>query len=237
MIAAKSLTIPLPRQEKRVFITALRMLGRHKTIARHASTTQEKADIGRVFGTGARCHAAIDLRTGFSVGGEGQYYDRRPGADPHYCSLIFFSRIVPKKNVAAVIRAMPLVKGVARLSIAGPIEDARYWAECLKLIDNISDPEMIKYVGAIPAGGAISFLSRSDLFAAPTLGENFGHVVLESLAAGAPVIVGNDMLWTQIEIAGPAGYVLRPSRGGRRVDGIFSRPERRCAHADAHRGS
>ena len=105
---------------------------------------------------------------------------------------------------------MPLVKGKARLSIAGPIEDARYWAECLDLIDNIGDPEMIKYVGAIPADGAISFLSRFDLFVFPTLGENFGHVVLESLAAGTPVIVGNDTPWHQIETAG-AGWICDPA--------------------------
>ena len=117
---------------------------------------------------------------------------------------------MPKKNVATVIRAMPLVKGEARLSIAGPIEDARYWAECLELIDNIGDPEMIKYVGAIPADGAISFLSRFDLFVFPTLGENFGHVVFESLAAGTPVIVGNDTPWHQIEIAG-AGWICDPA--------------------------
>ncbi len=105
---------------------------------------------------------------------------------------------------------MPLVKGKACLSIAGPIEDARYWAECLDQIDNIGDPGMIRYVGAIPADGAISFLSRFDLFVFPTLGENFGHVVLESLAAGTPVIVGNDTPWHKIETVG-AGWICDPA--------------------------
>ena len=103
--------LALKWQKKRFFITAFRMLGLHKAVTWHASTAQEKADIERVFGAGARSHVAINLRTGLSVGGEGQYHDQRPSADPHYCSLVFFSRIVPKKNVATVIRAMPLVKG------------------------------------------------------------------------------------------------------------------------------
>ena len=191
-------------QKKRVFIAAFRILGLHKAVTWHASTSRERADIERVFGADTRSHVAIDLRTGLSVHEE-QYHEQRPGADPHCCSLVFFSRIVSKKNVATVIRAMPLVKSKARLSIAGPIEDARYWAECLELIDDIGDPEMIKYVGSIPADGAISFLSRFDLFVFPTLGENFGHVVLESLAAGTPVIVGNDTPWHQIETVG-AGW-------------------------------
>ena len=202
--------LALKWKKKRAFITAFRMLGLQKAVTWHASTSLEKADIERVFGSGARTHVAINLRTDLSVGGEGQHHDQRPSTDPHYCSLVFFSRIVPKKNVATVLRAMSLVKGNARLSIAGPIEDAKYWAECLDLIDNIGDPEMIKYVGAIPADGAISFLSRFDLFVFPTLGENFGHVVLESLAAGTPVIVGNDTPWHKIETAG-AGWICDPA--------------------------
>jgi glycosyltransferase involved in cell wall biosynthesis len=191
-------------QKKRVFIAVFRILGLHKAVTWHASTIREKEDIERVFGTGTRSHVAINLRTGLSVGEE-QNHEQRPGADPHCCSLVFFSRIVPKKNVATVIRAMPLVKGKAHLSIAGPIEDARYWAECLELIDNTGNPDIIKYVGSIPADGAISFLGRFDLFVFPTLGENFGHVVLESLAAGTPVIVGSDTPWDQIETVG-AGW-------------------------------
>ena len=202
--------LALKRQKKRVFITAFRMLGLHKVVTWHAVTAQEKANIERVFGSGARIHVAISLRTDLSVGGEGRYHAQRPSADPHCCSLVFFSRIVPKKNVTVVIRAMPLVKGKVRLSIAGPIENARYWAECLKLIDNIDDPEIIEYVGAIPADETISFLSRFDLFVFPTLGENFGHVVLESLAAGTPVIVGNDTPWHHIETAG-AGWICDPA--------------------------
>lgn len=201
--------LALKWHKKRAFITAFRMLGMHKVVTWHASTSQEKADIESVFGAGARSHVAIDLRTGLSIG-EGQYHDQLPDADPPYCSLVFFSRIVPMKNVATAIRAMPLVKGKARLSIAGPIEDARYWAECLDLIDNIGDPGMIGYVGAIPADGAIRFLNRFDLFVFPTLGENFGHVVLESLAAGTPVIVGNDTPWHKIETVG-AGWICDPA--------------------------
>ena len=201
--------LALKWRKKRIFIATFRILGLHKPVTWHASTSREKADIERVFGSGARSHVAINLRMGLSVGGEGQHHDQRPGEDPHYCSLIFFSRIAPKKNVATAIRAMPLVKGKARLSIAGPIDDARYWAECIELIDNIGDTEMIKYVGPIPADEAVSFLSRFDLFVFPTLGENFGHVVVESLAAGTPVIVGNDTPWHQIETAG-AGWICDP---------------------------
>ena len=56
--------LALKWRKKRVFITAFRMLGLHKAVTWHASTSREKADIERVFGAGARSHVAIDLRTG-----------------------------------------------------------------------------------------------------------------------------------------------------------------------------
>lgn len=34
-----------------------------------------------------------------------------------------------------------------------------------------------------------------DLFVFPTLGENFGHVVIESLSAGTPVFMSNTTPW------------------------------------------
>jgi glycosyltransferase involved in cell wall biosynthesis len=197
-------------QKKRLFIIAFRMFGLHKVVTWHASTTQEKADIERLFGSGARSSVAVNLRSDLSVDSEYLSCEDRPKASKDYISLVFFSRIVPKKNVAMVIKAMALVEGKVRLSVAGPIEDEKYWAQCLKLIDHIGDPEMVSYGGVIPPDEVVSFLGDFDLFVLPTHGENFGHAVLESLAAGTPVIVGRDVPWRQIETAG-AGWMCDPS--------------------------
>ena len=207
-LSAGALT--LKRNKKLFFVVAFRMLGLHKAVRWHASTSQEKADIERAFGASVRSSIAIDLRTGISGGSESLNRDSLPHGDPDCCSLVFFSRIVPKKNLATVIKAMPLVRGNVRLSIAGPIEDEKYWAKCLALINEIGDPESVTYIGTVPPDNVAGFLSRFDLFVLPTLGENFGHVVLESLAAGTPVIVGRDTPWQQIETVG-AGWMCDPA--------------------------
>ena len=207
-LSAGALT--LKRKKKWFFVLAFRLLGLHKAVSWHASTSQEKADIERALGASVRSHIAIDLRTDISCGSESLNRDCLPHGDPNGCSLVFFSRIVPKKNLATVIKAMPLVQGNVCLSIAGPIEDAKYWAQCLVLIDDIGHPESVTYIGTIPPDNVTGFLSRFDLFVLPTLGENFGHVVLESLAAGTPVIVGRDTPWQQIETVG-AGWMCDPA--------------------------
>lgn len=202
--------LALKRRKKRAFVAAFRWFKLHESVTWHASTDQEKADIERVFGSKVKSHVAIDLRTGLFGAGSTKDQCRRSCDALQGLELVFLSRLVPKKNVAAVIRAMLLVKGKVQLSIAGPIEDRRYWNRCLELIKGIPDSKLIRYVGAIPADEVVSFLSRFDLFVLPTLGENFGHVVLESLVAGTPVIVGNDTPWHSIEASG-AGWVCDPT--------------------------
>jgi glycosyltransferase involved in cell wall biosynthesis len=199
----------LKRQKKQVFITTFRLLNLHNAVAWHASTDREKADIERVFGLNVKVHVAIDLRAGLS--GEGlDPNHRQSGSDGQGASLVFLSRIVRKKNVATLIEAMRFVRGSARLFIAGPVEDPGYWGECQGLINDLPDPRTVTYLGPIPGDEVVSFLNRFDLFILPTLGENFGHVVLESLAAGTPVIVGDDTPWHQLEPSG-AGWLCDPA--------------------------
>jgi glycosyltransferase involved in cell wall biosynthesis len=199
--------LALSRAKKRLFIAVFRALGLHRAITWHASTEQEQADIERVFGAEVRSRVAIDLRAGLADSpGAARPAPARPGT----CSLVFFARIVPVKNLAAVIGALSLVTAPdVRLTIGGPVEDAKYWAQCQQLISGLGEPAAVSYVGAVPAQQAVSFLGQFDLLVLPTLGENFGHVVLESLAAGTPVVVGRETPWRQVETAG-AGWLCNP---------------------------
>jgi glycosyltransferase involved in cell wall biosynthesis len=202
--------LALKRPKKRIYIVLFRLLKLHKAITWHASTCSEKADIEREFGSVVRSHIAVNLRTDiFSDQGEHRR-SQRTSSEACGRSLVFFSRITPKKNVLAAIRAVSLTENSAHLSIAGPIEDTKYWHRCVELINDTTDPKLISYVGVIPAEEAVAFLGGFDLFILPTLGENFGHVVLESLAAGTPVIVGYDTPWQEIETSG-AGWLCDPA--------------------------
>ena len=44
--------------------------------------------------------------------------------------------------------------------------------------------------------------SQHDLFAFPTKGENFGHIILESLSAGTPVLLSDKTLWQDDKLLG-----------------------------------
>ena len=217
--------LALKRRKKSLFIAAFRLLRLHRAVTWHASTLREERDIERVFGpNNLSCRVALDLRTGLSGRSADQSHVPPPSDDPWVASLVFFSRIVPKKNVAGVIQAISRVKSRVRLTIAGPIEDTGYWNRCLELINELPEPGLVRYVGTIPAAEVVGFLGQFDLFVFPTLGENFGHVVLESLAAGTPVVIGTDTPWDRVEPSG-AGWVCDPNRPdtmAERIDDFLS---------------
>ena len=196
--------LALKSAKKRAFLTLFRRLGLHRRVVWHASTSLEKADIEREFGPQVNCFTAIDLRRDLA--------DVPPSSREHRGdSLVFLSRISPKKNLAAAIEALAQLPGDVQLTVAGPIEDAAYWERCRAAIGELDDPGRVRYAGEVAGQDVAGFLADFDLLVLPTLGENFGHVVLEALAAGTPVIVGQGTPWQQVETAG-AGWLCDPSR-------------------------
>jgi glycosyltransferase involved in cell wall biosynthesis len=50
-------------------------------------------------------------------------------------------------------------------------------------------------------------LSRYDVLLHPTLGENFGHAIVEAMALGVPVLISDKSPWTDVEESN-AGWSL-----------------------------
>lgn len=209
--------LALKRRKKQFFLTCWRLLRLHTFVGWHASNELETQDIRRVFGQGQalgvfeamNVHkpAGPGPRSGVSLTRTETLETLNHHLVP---SFVFFSRIVAKKNLVGLLRALPEVRGKFTLTIAGPQEDASYWTKCSRLMDRLPPGMRPKYYGTVPADDVVSFLSRFDLFVLPTFGENFGHVVLEAMEAGIPVIVGQDTPWQIIEDRG-AGWLCDPN--------------------------
>ena len=64
-----------------------------------------------------------------------------------------------------------------------------------------------RYAGPLDYSAVAETFARHDVFLFPTFGENFGHVIVESLAAGCPVIVSDRTPFRDLEERG-AGWVV-----------------------------
>jgi glycosyltransferase involved in cell wall biosynthesis len=56
----------------------------------------------------------------------------------------------------------------------------------------------VKYRGELAPSEVRATFSNYDAFILPTLGENFGHVIAESLSASCPVVCSDKTTWTRV---------------------------------------
>ena len=85
-------------------------------------------------------------------------------------------------------------------NIYGPVDDRPYWLKCLKAISNISNPLIkVNYLGPISPNKFEEIYKEAHFSILPTLGENFGHSIYESLAHGVPVVISDQTPWKNLE--------------------------------------
>jgi glycosyltransferase involved in cell wall biosynthesis len=117
--------------------------------------------------------------------------------NPGNFRIIFLSRISPMKNLDYLIEVLIKVKKPLQLSIFGPKIDLKYWSKCKRLLKKLPSHIKVSINEEVSPTKVQEVFSQHDLFAFPTKGENFGHIILESLSAGTPVLVSDKTLWQE----------------------------------------
>lgn len=120
--------------------------------------------------------------------------------------IMFISRIHEVKNVHLAIEAVNRLKCKAIFDIYGPIETPEYWKICENKIKESPSNVSVQYCGKVNPSEVGSVFQKYDCFLFPTINENYGHVIAESLANGCPVVLSrNTTPWNDID--NQAGYV------------------------------
>jgi len=183
--------LQLKKIKKFFFIFIAKYLGLYKNLNWQASSIYESEDIKKNFGEVAqKIYIAPNL-----ISTKIFSYKKKNIRDSKTLRIIFLSRISPMKNLDFLIRVLTKVSIPLKLSIFGNKEDVNYWNYCKKIIKKLP-PNIKTYIGReIHHEKVFDYFQKNDLFAFPTRGENFGHVVLESLSVGTCVILSDKTLW------------------------------------------
>jgi glycosyltransferase involved in cell wall biosynthesis len=191
----------LKGRKKRLFLAGWAPFLRRAGVVWHASTHREAADI-RAVCPWARIEINQD-QSSLPV-------EPIPanGARPGPARLVFISRIAVKKNLRLILQALPALRAPVEFDIYGPLEDAGYWARCEELIRSLPPAVRVRYRGELVPSAVRRTFSEYDAFVFPTLGENFGHVIAESLSASCPVICSDETPWTDV-LEKDGGTVVR----------------------------
>ncbi len=122
--------------------------------------------------------------------------------------LVFIGRVSEMKNLALTLTALRALSTPVHFDIYGPLEDTKYWARCERLIDQLPDTVHVSYRGVLAPSEVRQTFAQYDAFVFPTRGENFGHVIAESLSASCPVVCSEETPWTTVLEAG-GGTVIQ----------------------------
>ncbi len=109
-----------------------------------------------------------------------------------------------------LLEVLRSVTGNIELDVIGPLEDEAYWRRCLAAIQQLPPAIVVRYRGEVPHDKVADELAGHHLMVLPTRHENFGHVILESLAVGRPVLISDQTPWRGLVEAG-AGSGISPS--------------------------
>jgi glycosyltransferase involved in cell wall biosynthesis len=185
--------------KKRLYVTVGRAFRLYRDVTWHASSDYEAADIRRWFGDRATVKVAANLPSrALSVNGQKTRNEKTPGR----LKMIFLSRIDRKKNLKGALKILRGASGQIEFDIYGPLEDQGYWAECQKIIELLPPNIKARYRGSVEHEQSLAVMMEHDLFFMPTFGENFGHVIMEALLAGCPVLISDQTPWRDLAVKG-----------------------------------
>ncbi|MBN2392189.1 MAG: glycosyltransferase [Anaerolineae bacterium] len=189
--------LALKQKKKSLYIALAKALGLYNNVLWQASSPVEQGDIRAVFGDRAQIHVAPNVPAAVRQ----QAVEPR-AKSPGEARFIFLSRISPKKNLHRLIEMLGALSGTITLSIVGPVRDEAHWQVCQQMINRLPAHVQVEVLGSVPHEQVHVLLAGHHFFVLPTLGENFGHAILEALAAGVPVLISDQTPWRDLAQAG-----------------------------------
>ncbi|HUG91888.1 MAG TPA: glycosyltransferase [Planctomycetaceae bacterium] len=186
---------------KRLYAAAARTARLFRDVIWQASSPFEADEIRQRIGRQAHIVVARDLPPRLDAGAE-----RRPPAarakPAGQARLLFLSRIHPVKNLDGALRLLDRLSGEIEFNVYGPLEDERYWQRCRQQFARMPANVRVEQRGSVAPEDVPRVMREHDLLLFPTRGENFGHVILESLIAGCPVLISDRTPWRNLAGAG-----------------------------------
>lgn len=110
-------------------------------------------------------------------------------------TVLCLGRISPEKNPIALVKALPNINAPICVVFAGAEGDENYSRAFHEAVRQLPANVEVVFKGNLPHSEVRDVLEISDTMVLPSLGENFGHAIAESLAASVPVVIGNNTPW------------------------------------------
>lgn len=188
--------------KKKLVLLLLRWIRLHKNSVFHATTTDEAMEV-RNFLKDANVCIASNLNTTPLIRNRSFY--KTPGE----LKLFYLSRISRVKNLHFALEVLKSFDTKSNIvyDIYGSNEDEVYKSECEKIISTLPPNIKVSFKGELSFDQVQTTISDYHYLFLPTLNENFGHSIAETLKSAIPVIISTNTPWTNVN-QNHCGYAL-----------------------------
>jgi len=188
--------------KKRIFLTTMKAFGCFEGVEYQATNTEEVQDIKRWIGPDVKVHLVQNLARK-AAHSEPPVIEKVSGE----LLLVSLARIAEEKNTLFAIERLAQLKGKVRFDLYGTVYNAAYYDQCKKAIANLPPGIEVHWHGQLPQEEGTTVLAAAHALYMPSVGENFGHTMLESLSVGRPLVISDRTPWKGLQKAS-AGWDL-----------------------------
>ena len=125
--------------------------------------------------------------------------------------IISHGRLIPDKRYELLVESLRYLKDKDFLIVFSGKIDNFYKNELINIAKDIGVEDNIKFLGFIPDKDLVALNNLAEVFAYPSVKEDFGIVPVEAMACGCPVVAWDDS-------AGPSEIVID------NVNGLLAKP-------------
>ncbi len=188
------------RLKKTVYIKVLKALGYLKNVYYQATGIDEKNDMVKYIGVSE--DMIFDINN-FSYANEKYIVpiDKKSGE----LRMCYIARIQDTKNMLYGVERLKNIKGNVTYDIYGPIENKEYYDNCFSV--HLPENVHLNYCGFVDHDDVGKTIARYHVYYMPTIGENYGHSIVEGMLYKRPIIISDKTPWNGINEAG-GGYAI-----------------------------
>jgi poly(glycerol-phosphate) alpha-glucosyltransferase len=151
------------------------------------------------------------------------------GLAPGTATLLFMSRLHPKKGLDILLRAFALIAAASprlALVIAGNDAGSGYAETLARLAGTLGIAERCRFTGEVRGEAKLDMLAGADAFVLPSRSEGLPVAAIEAMAAALPVILTPGCNLPEVAAA-KAGLIVEPEPEmlARAIGDLFADPE------------
>lgn len=179
--------------KKKLFFIYANIFGLFKNIHFQATTKQETKEIKTKMGNNVLIYEVSNLPNITN-----QLFPIQK--EVNELKLLSISRISAIKNINFAIDILKEIKNKTIIfDVFGPIEDQTYWNSCLENAKKLPTNITLSYKGILKPFEISSTIGKYHALLLPTQNENYGHIIVETLQHGRPIIISDQTPWRNLE--------------------------------------